>query len=115
MAADGTYYWPSAEGMATRPGGKAWNHFFHLTLTGGSGTATATVEGTLNDFSSSTDITDLFGASSFTVWAGATRTFVLQDDAPVPKLSGYHRVRIKIVLDTAGINDADYSVTMVRH
>lgn len=117
MAADGTYYYPDASGLNPRNlvNRKAKNLYFHVTLTGGSGTATATVEGSLsNDFSDPIDITDLFGVSQAQATAGNTEQVLFGDDAAVPKLAAYRRVRIKIVLAT-GADDGDYAVDLVSY
>ena len=82
---------------------------FQLILSGGSGTCTVTVEGTIQDDgtvpASCTyqDITnDTFGAASYTA------TTVLVDDAE--KLAGFKYVRLKVVASTTGADDADWTL-----
>ena len=100
--ADGTYYYyVDMDGF--RKGG------FQLTISGGTGTCTATVEGTLQDDgtvpASCTyqDITNAtFGAASYTA------STMLIDNAE--KLACYKYVRIKIVASTGGADDADWTI-----
>jgi len=79
-------------------------------LSGGSGTCTVTLEGTLDiNYSTGTfqDITlKTFGVASWTA------SFLAVDDAE--KLKGYEWIRVKVVASTAGANDADWAIQLVQ-
>lgn len=82
---------------------------FQLELSGGSGSVTVTIEGTIQADgtapSSCTyqDITnDTFGSVSFTA------SDMLIDNAE--KLSCFKYIKVKVVADTSGSNDADWTI-----
>jgi hypothetical protein len=103
---DGTYYYYVDMDTFRKTG-------WQLVLDGGSGSVTATVEGTIqNDGTAMSscayeDVTsDLFGAASFTADA------LLVDNAEALAVCKY--VRIKIVASTGGSNDADWTIYHAR-
>jgi hypothetical protein len=88
---------------------------FYLSVTGGSGTCTATIEGanqvdgTAQDLKTYDDITnDTFGVTQLQATTGTTETADWVDNAD--KLGGFTDVRIQIVAATSGSNDADWIV-----
>ncbi len=78
-----------------------------LILGGGSGTVTVTVEGTLQDDGTAAaacayaDVTaDIFGVASYTA------SDMLVCDVPIP----FKYVRVKVVANTGGADDADWTI-----
>ena len=99
---DGTYYYYVDMDSYRKCG-------FQLVLDGGSGTVTVTIEATLQDdgtaMSSCTyvDVTsDVFGSASFTA------SDILVDNAEALSVAKY--VRVKVVANTSGADDADWTI-----
>jgi hypothetical protein len=99
---DGTYYYYVDMNGYRKLG-------LQLELSGGSGTVTVTVEGTIQDDGTAQasctyqDITnDTFGQANFTA------TDMLIDNGE--KLAAFHFVRVKVVAATGGANDADWTI-----
>jgi hypothetical protein len=99
---DGTYYYYVDMDGFTKLG-------VQLVISGGSGTVTTTVEGTLQDDGTApasctyVDVTtDLFGVASLTA------SDILVDDGEAT--SAFKYLRIKIVAATGGANDGDWTI-----
>jgi len=102
----GDYYYLDMSGFT--------NGSFQLILDGGSGTITATLEGTIQDDGTApsacsyADITNAtFGTASFSATTPAS-TFMAIDNTS--KLGGYKYLRWKIVVNTGGANDASADI-----
>lgn len=108
---DGTYYYPSQDGVRYDViGPKQMRRDFIVTVSGGSGSAKAYVEA--YDGTSWIDVSGVFGAAFYSASSGETRTYQLYDKDWV--LSPFKSVRIRIVLDTGGANDGDYSAKHLK-
>ena len=115
MAADGTYYWPAAGYFRPDEGGKRWQNSLLMTLTGGSGTATATLEASTDPtFSSPVDVTAITGVYYWVAHSGVTRNFWPAFTDINGELFSFPYLRVKIVLDTGGADDGDYEVVLIR-
>lgn len=100
---DGTYYY------GINPQGTKINSIQGV-LSGGSGTCTVTIEGTLFTTLASATFEDIT-LRTFSV-ASWTASFSAIDDAG--KLRGYKYIRIKVVAATGGANDADWSLRLTQ-
>lgn len=114
MATDGTYYIPDENGIT--PVGNRSTPIrldLYVQLIAGSGTATLTIEAQSQLDGSWYDVTsDTFGQGWFRAKDGATEDYHLSDGLRL--LSAYPAVRGKVVLDTSGADDADYSAAWKR-